>query len=161
MPNWAQICTGLIFYAYAYVGIHQVRILVFDNYLTCPVPLTNGQFNRNSYWFWPLKCTPKCPALNQTLFIPTPLASSCPNPFLSPLSLPSKQNIKNCLCQCESKDASQLQWNISGDFPPRGHFVHQVNCFGMFCFVAILKIILSSMLHVGAYTFISNAETLV
>ena len=27
-------------YAYNYVGIHQVRILVFDKYQTCPVPLS-------------------------------------------------------------------------------------------------------------------------
>ena len=37
MTNWVQIFTGLLFYAY--VGIHQVRILAFDNYQMCPVPL--------------------------------------------------------------------------------------------------------------------------
>ena len=34
--NWVKILTDLIFYAY--VGIHQVRILVFDNYQRCWVP---------------------------------------------------------------------------------------------------------------------------
>ena len=43
MTNWAQIFTGLLFYAY--VEIHQVRILVFDNYKTCPVPLKPMTFN--------------------------------------------------------------------------------------------------------------------
>ncbi len=33
-PKFLQIC-----YFNAYVGIRQVRILVFDNYQTCPVPL--------------------------------------------------------------------------------------------------------------------------
>ena len=33
----AQIFTGLLFFAY--VGIHQVRRLVFDNYQTCTFPL--------------------------------------------------------------------------------------------------------------------------
>ena len=37
MTNWAQIFTGLLFYAH--VGIRQVRILVFDNYQRCPVSL--------------------------------------------------------------------------------------------------------------------------
>ena len=37
MTNVAQIFTGLLIYAY--VGIHQVRRLVFDNYQTCSVPL--------------------------------------------------------------------------------------------------------------------------
>ena len=37
MTNWVKIFTDLLFYAY--VGIHQVRILVFDNYQRCPVPL--------------------------------------------------------------------------------------------------------------------------
>ena len=36
--NWAQIFTGLLFYAY--VEIHQVRRLVFDNYQQCPVSST-------------------------------------------------------------------------------------------------------------------------
>ena len=34
---WAQIFTGLLFYAY--VGIHQVRRLVFENKQTCTFPL--------------------------------------------------------------------------------------------------------------------------
>ncbi len=38
MTKWAQIFTGLLFYAY--VGIHQVRILVFDNYRKHTLPLT-------------------------------------------------------------------------------------------------------------------------
>ena len=38
--NWVQIFTGLLFNAY--VGIHHVRKLVFDNYWTCPVPLTKN-----------------------------------------------------------------------------------------------------------------------
>ena len=33
--------TGLLFYAY--VGVHQVRILVFDNYQRCPVSLRVGK----------------------------------------------------------------------------------------------------------------------
>ena len=33
MTNWAQIFTGLLFYAY--VEIHQVRILVFDKTCSC------------------------------------------------------------------------------------------------------------------------------
>ena len=37
MANWAQIFISLLFHAY--VAIHQVRILVFDNYQGCPVPL--------------------------------------------------------------------------------------------------------------------------
>ena len=37
MTNWVQIFTDLLFYAY--VGIHKVRVLVFDNYQRCPVPL--------------------------------------------------------------------------------------------------------------------------
>ena len=37
MTNWAQVFTGLLFYAYD--GIHQVRTLVFDNYQKCTVPL--------------------------------------------------------------------------------------------------------------------------
>ena len=36
--QWAKIFIGLVFYAH--VGIHQVRILVFDNYQRCPVPLS-------------------------------------------------------------------------------------------------------------------------
>ena len=40
MTNWAQIFTGLLFYAYD--GIHQVRRLVFDNYQTCTVPFNNN-----------------------------------------------------------------------------------------------------------------------
>ena len=39
--------TGLLFYAY--VGIHQVRTLVFDNYQTCTVPLKT--------WNGTLKCS--------------------------------------------------------------------------------------------------------
>ena len=35
--NWAKMFVVLLFYAY--VGIHQVRKLVFDNYQRCPVPL--------------------------------------------------------------------------------------------------------------------------
>ena len=35
--DWVQIFTDLLFYAY--VGIHKVRVLVFDNYQRCPVPL--------------------------------------------------------------------------------------------------------------------------
>ena len=35
---WAQMFTAVLFYAY--VGIHQVRILVFDNYQTCLVNFT-------------------------------------------------------------------------------------------------------------------------
>ena len=38
MTNWVQIFTDFLFYEF--VGIHQVRILVFDNYQMCPVPLT-------------------------------------------------------------------------------------------------------------------------
>ena len=44
MTNWAQIFTGLLFYAYD--GIHQVRTLVFDNYQTCTVPLKNADFQK-------------------------------------------------------------------------------------------------------------------
>ena len=40
MQNLARIFTGLLFYAY--VGIHQVRILVFDNCQICLVPLKEG-----------------------------------------------------------------------------------------------------------------------
>ena len=36
--NLAQIFTGLLFYAF--VGIHQVRLLVFDTYQTCPLSST-------------------------------------------------------------------------------------------------------------------------
>ena len=39
MSKLVKIFTGLWFYAY--VWKHQVRILVFDNYQTCSVPL-NG-----------------------------------------------------------------------------------------------------------------------
>ena len=39
MNNWAKIFTGLLFCAY--VGIHQVRILVLDYYQRCPVPWIN------------------------------------------------------------------------------------------------------------------------
>ena len=42
--------TDLLFYAYMYVGIHQVRTLVFDNYQRCPVPL-------NVYQVWLPKFT--------------------------------------------------------------------------------------------------------
>ena len=35
MTNSVQIFTGLLFFAYMYVGIHQVRRLVFDNYQRC------------------------------------------------------------------------------------------------------------------------------
>ena len=38
MTNFAQMFTGLLFCAY--VGIHQVRRLVFDNYQTCTLPLS-------------------------------------------------------------------------------------------------------------------------
>ena len=38
MTNRVQIVTDLLFYAY--VGIHLVRILVLDNYQTCPASLT-------------------------------------------------------------------------------------------------------------------------
>ena len=34
MTNWAQIFTDVLF-----VGIHQARLLVFENYQTSPVPL--------------------------------------------------------------------------------------------------------------------------
>ena len=34
MTKWAKIFTGL--FCYANVGIHQVRVLVFDKYQTCP-----------------------------------------------------------------------------------------------------------------------------
>ena len=44
MTNRAKICTYLLFYAYVGRGIHQVRMLVFDNYQTCPVPLKKGIF---------------------------------------------------------------------------------------------------------------------
>ena len=37
-----QVFTGLLFYAYMYVVIHQVRMLVFDNYQTCPVSLSSS-----------------------------------------------------------------------------------------------------------------------
>ena len=37
-PIESIFSTDLLFYTY--VGIHQVRIVVFDNYQTCPVPLT-------------------------------------------------------------------------------------------------------------------------
>ena len=43
MTNWAQMFTGLLFCAY--VEIHQVKILIVDNYQTCPVPL-----NRKTLW---------------------------------------------------------------------------------------------------------------
>ena len=39
MPNRAQVLTGLLFYPYV-GGIHPVRILVFDNYQRCPVPVS-------------------------------------------------------------------------------------------------------------------------
>ena len=38
MTDWAQISTGLLFNAY--VEIHQVRRLVFDNYQQCPLSLS-------------------------------------------------------------------------------------------------------------------------
>ena len=41
--QWAQIFKDFLFYAY--VTIHLVRKLVFDNYQRCPVPLT---VSRNS-----------------------------------------------------------------------------------------------------------------
>ena len=40
MTDWDKIFTGLLFYAY--IEIHQVRRLVFDNYQTCTFPLTKG-----------------------------------------------------------------------------------------------------------------------
>ena len=43
MTDWAQISTGLLFDAY--VGIHQVRIRVFDNY----------QYVNSAFKFFPLK----------------------------------------------------------------------------------------------------------
>ena len=43
ITNYVKIFTDLLFYAY--VGIHQVRIMVFDNFQTCPVPLI--QKNQN------------------------------------------------------------------------------------------------------------------
>ena len=42
MTNWAQIATDLLFYAYVGSTKSEVRILVFDNYQTCPVPLGEG-----------------------------------------------------------------------------------------------------------------------
>ena len=48
MTNWVKTSTDLLFNAY--VGIHQVRILVFDNYQRCPLPLTTIQrviFDKN------------------------------------------------------------------------------------------------------------------
>ncbi len=47
MTNWAQIFTGLLFNAY--VGIHQVRILVFDNYPKYTLPLS---YCMNNWWMW-------------------------------------------------------------------------------------------------------------
>ena len=38
MAHRVKIFTDLLFYAY--VGLPQVRILVFDNYQKCPVPLS-------------------------------------------------------------------------------------------------------------------------
>ena len=35
--NWVKSFTDLLLFAY--VGIHQVKILVFDNYYRCPMPL--------------------------------------------------------------------------------------------------------------------------
>ena len=43
MTDWAQIFTGLLFYAYD--GIHQVRRLVFDNYQTCTFPSSEILFD--------------------------------------------------------------------------------------------------------------------
>ena len=40
MTNWAKIVTDFLFYAYG-IGLHQVRILVFDNYQAYPVPLND------------------------------------------------------------------------------------------------------------------------
>ena len=48
MTNWAQIFTGLVFYAY--VGIHQARILVYDNKQTCPVPLIAKSSREQKYF---------------------------------------------------------------------------------------------------------------
>ena len=45
MTNLAQNFTGLLFYAY--VGIHQVRKLVFDNYQTCTFPLNQDKHLEN------------------------------------------------------------------------------------------------------------------
>ena len=47
--NWAQMFTGLLFYAY--VEIHQVRRLVLDNYQRCPVPLKHIEI-----LVWPWIC---------------------------------------------------------------------------------------------------------
>ena len=44
VTNWVQVLTGLLFYAF--VGIQQVRILVFDNYQTSPVPLSLPILNK-------------------------------------------------------------------------------------------------------------------
>ena len=48
MTNWAKIFTGLVFYAY--VGIHQVRNMVFDNYQRCLV-----HFNCLDCWHSPFE----------------------------------------------------------------------------------------------------------
>ena len=59
MTNWAQMSTVLL--CYAYVGRHQVRILVFDNYQTCPVPL-------NGLWcLW--GCTPNFAFISATTWV--------------------------------------------------------------------------------------------
>ena len=54
ITDWAQIFTGLLFYAY--VEIHKVRRLVFDNYQYCPVFLkaldTFGNCQQTSILTW-------------------------------------------------------------------------------------------------------------
>ena len=45
----SDIFTGLLFYAY--VEIHQVRGLVFDNYQKCTFPLKKGQHKHEPYGF--------------------------------------------------------------------------------------------------------------
>ena len=50
MTNLAQIFTGLL--GYAYVGIRQVRRLVFDNNKTCTFPLNElDMFGNYSKYF--------------------------------------------------------------------------------------------------------------
>ena len=46
--NWVQIFTDLLFYAYMYVGKHQVRCLVFDNNQMCR-GYTNEIYNNKTY----------------------------------------------------------------------------------------------------------------
>ncbi len=48
MTNRAQIVTGLLFDAY--VGIHQVRILVFDDYQKYTLPLSINYMTMSYYW---------------------------------------------------------------------------------------------------------------